>query len=196
MDAPHRSRREFMSASAGMLGGGWLWLNMPIIVSLSACARDAAVNHEPFTFLTPDEGRTMRAFAARIIPSDDGNPGAEEAGAAWFADAALDGPFADMAPPVRGGLADLDERARAAHGTAFADLDAAQQDAIMGDVVDTPFFFLGRLLVVAGVFSDPSWHGNRGRVGDRLLGIDHAAAYQPPFGYYDAEYARTNGGVS
>lgn len=111
MEPMRQTRRDFVSSSAGLLGGGWLWLNVPVIVSLSACAREAAVNDEPFVLLTPGEGRAMRAFAARIIPSADGSPGAEEAGAVWFADRALDGPFAGMLPPVREGLADLNARA-------------------------------------------------------------------------------------
>jgi gluconate 2-dehydrogenase gamma chain len=196
MEPMRPTRREFVSSSAGMLGGGWLWLNLPFVATLSACAREAALNDEPFVLFTPEEGRAMRAFAARIIPSEPGSPGAEEAGAVWFADRALDGPFAGMLPPVREGLAELDARARDTHGAAFAELDAAQQDALIGDVVDSPFFFLGRMLVVMGVFSDPSHGGGRDHVGERLLGIEHAAAYQPPFGWYDAEHARANGGAA
>lgn len=193
MDGSLPTRREFVSSTAGMLGGGWLWLNLPLLTTLSACARDAALSNEPFTTFTPAEGRAMRAFAARIIPSEPGSPGAEEAGSAWFADAALAGPFEDMGVPVREGLADLDTRAQAEHGADFADLDAAQQDALIGDVVDTPFFFLGRMLVVIGVFADPVHGGGRDGVGHALLGMEHAAAYQPPFGWYDTEYVRLNG---
>lgn len=196
MEPMRPTRREFVSSSTGLLGGGWLWLNLPAIISLSACAREAALNDEPFVTFTPVEGRAMRAFAARIIPSAEGSPGAEEAGAVWFADRALGEVFTDMLPPIREGLAALDESARATDGVAFAELAAEQQDALISDVVDTPFFFLGRMLVVMGVFSDPSWGGNRGRIGDTLLGIDHAAAYQPPFGWYDAERGRTRGGAA
>lgn len=84
-------------------------------------------------------------------------------------------------------------RAHDAHGAAFADLDAAQQDVLIGDVVHTPFFVLARMLVVMGVFSDPSWGGGRGDVGHTLLQIEHAAAYQAPFGWYDAEHTRADG---
>jgi gluconate 2-dehydrogenase gamma chain len=138
----------------------------------------------------------MRAFAARIIPADGGLPGAEEAGAAWFADAALAGPFADMREPVLAGLADLDERAQSAHAARFAELDATRQDAIIGDIAETGFFELGRMLVVMGTLSDPSWGGNRDHAGFTLLGIEHAPVYSPPFGWYDAEHARANGGAT
>jgi gluconate 2-dehydrogenase gamma chain len=190
MDWSPPTRRAFVSASAGLLGSGWLWLNLPVVAPLSACARDAARTQEPFTTLSPEQGRTARAFAARIIPSGDGLPGAEEAGAVWFIDRALGGPFADMKEPVLAGLGDLDERARSAHGVPFADATAAQQDEIIGAVTDTPFFSLGRLLVVGGVFTDPSYGGNHEHAGFTLVGMEHAPAYQPPFGWYDAEYAK------
>jgi gluconate 2-dehydrogenase gamma chain len=194
MEWSSSTRREFVSASAGLLGSGWLWLNLPVIASLSACARDAARKQEPFTTLSPEQGRAARAFAARIIPSGDGLPGAEEAGAVWFMDRALGGPFANMKQPVLAGLDDLDDRTRAAHSVDFADATSEQQDEMIGAVVDTPFFSLGRLLVVAGVFTDPTHGGNRDHAGFTLLGMEHAAAYRAPFGWYDEKHAK--GGVT
>ena len=141
----------------------------------------------------------MRAFAARIIPSGDGLPGADEAGAAWFADGALGGPLAAMRELVAGGLADLDARAQTAHGAAFADVTPEQQDAIMRDIEEEPFFFIGRMLTVLGTFSDPGHGGNRDHVGFALLEMEHAPAYQPPFGWYDEQLARgraVDGGAS
>ena len=134
----------------------------------------------------------MQAFAARIIPSDDGQPGAAEAGAAWFADGALGGPMSSARELITTGLADLDARATAAHGAAFADASADDQDAIMRAVEDTQFFFVARLLTVAGTFSDPSHGGNRDHVGFTVLQMEHAPAFRPPFGWYDEEYAREN----
>ena len=188
------TRREFVSSTSSLLGGGWLWLNLPAITTLSACAMDAARSEAPFVTLSQDEGRAMRAFAARVIPSDELGPGAEEAGAAWFADGALGGPMAGMLEPIRAGLADLDQRAQSAHGSAFADLYTTQQDAILADVVESPFFGLSRMLVVIGTFAQSEFGGNRDHVGYQLLKLEHAPAYQPPFGWYDAEHAR-NGGI-
>lgn len=141
----------------------------------------------------------MRAFAARIIPSGDGLPGADEAGAAWFADGALGGPLAAMRELIADGLADLDARAHTAHGAAFADVTSEQQDAIMRDVEEAPFFFVGRLLIVLGTFSDPVHGGNRDHAGFALLEMEHAPAFRPPFGWYDEQHTRErarNGGVS
>jgi gluconate 2-dehydrogenase gamma chain len=194
MDPSQPNRREFVSASAGLLGGGWLWLNLPVVASLSACAREAARTQQPFTTLSPEQGRTARAFAARIIPSDDGTPGAEEAGAVWFIDAALGGPFAGMKEPVLAGLADLDERAQRAHGAPFHAASPEQQDAIISAVAGASYFAMARMLVVGGVFADPAHGGNRDHAGFTLLGMEHAPAYRPPFGWYDAQYVK--GGVA
>ena len=191
----HPTRRDFVTQTSSLLGSGWLWLNLPAITTLSACAMDAARRDAPFVTLTADEGAAVRAFAARIIPSDDVGVGAEEAGAAWFVDGALGGPMAGMLEPIRAGLADLDERARAKHGVAFADALPGDQDALIGEITDTPLFQLGRMLVVMGVFADPKHGGNRNHVGFTVLKMDHQQSYQPPFGYYDAEYAK-NGGVA
>src|SRR5690606_8006186 len=106
------TRREFVSRTAGLLGSGWLWLQLPALATLSACARKAATRNEPFTNFDEREGRALRAFAARILPSDDGLPGAEEAGAAWFIDGAMDGPFGAMKELLTAGLEDLDARAQ------------------------------------------------------------------------------------
>jgi len=39
-----------------------------------------------------------------------------------------------------------------------------------------------------GMFSDPSYGGNRNGIGWELLGFRNDHAYQPPFGYYDRDY--------
>jgi hypothetical protein len=181
------SRRQFVASSASAVGGGWLWLQLPAVSALAACARDAARRAEPFATFTPAEGVAFRAFAARILPAEHGLPGAEEAGAAWFADRALGTLMPEMLAPVREGLNDLDGRARAAHGAAFERLQPAQQDALLRDVEESTFFFLARMLTLAGVFSAPEYGGNRDGAGDRILGVEHHASYQPPFGWYDEQ---------
>jgi hypothetical protein len=181
------TRRAFVASTVSGLGGGWLWLQLPAVSLLASCARDAVRRGEPFSFFTEVEAATMRAFAARIVPSEHGLPGAEEAGAVWFADGALATFFSSMQQPVREGLADLDARAASAHRTLFASLEQAQQDGIIGAVTESTFFELGRLIVLAGVFSDPGYGGNRNGASARILGVQHEAAYQPPFGWYDGQ---------
>ncbi len=41
-----------------------------------------------------------------------------------------------------------------------------------------------------GVFSDPSHGGNRDKAGWAMIGFDNRHAWQPPFGYYDAQVAQ------
>jgi gluconate 2-dehydrogenase gamma chain len=49
-----------------------------------------------------------------------------------------------------------------------------------------------RFSTVLGMFANPSYGGNTGQVGWKLLGFQAHGIYQPPFGYYDAE-ARKGG---
>lgn len=189
------SRREFVASTARLLGGGWAASSLPLLAALSACARDAARRGELLTTLTPEEGRTLAAFAAQVFPSD-GSPGAEEAGTLHFVDRGLGTFFADLREPLRAGLADLDGRARAADPAAasFADLAPERQAAVMREIEQTPFFGAARMLTVMSVFSDPSYGGNRDGVGWTLVGIEPHATHEPPFGHYDAEEMRRRGG--
>ena len=186
------TRREFLAANGRFFGGTWLLLELPLLAGLAACARDAARTGESFVTLTEGEGAAMRAFAARIIPTDE-EPGAEEAGAAYFADRALAGPFSGMAGVVLAGLRDLDARAEARWSVPFAEIPSDAQDELIRELQDTEFFASARALSVMGVLADPSYGGNRNSAADRVVGISHASTWQPPFGYYDAEYARGKG---
>jgi len=187
MHEPKRStRREFLSTGASTIGGGWLALRLPWLAALSACARDAALNGEPFTTLSAAEAAAMRAFAAQVFPTDE-TPGADEAGVVYFVDRGLGSYFAGMRPLMGDGLRDLDDRARAAGTTSFDEAPPERQLEIMREVETTPFFGTARLLAVLGMFSDPLHGGNRAGAGWTLLGMEHEASYQPPFGYYDAE---------
>jgi gluconate 2-dehydrogenase gamma chain len=185
------SRREFVARTTSALGGAWLTLGLPALTTLSACARDAARSGAPFETLDAGEGRALIALAERILPGDDTLPGATDAGAAWFVDRGLGSIFAQFAEPVRATLRDLDTRAGASgSATAFADLTAEQQDAILDEMEEDQGYFVTRMLVVYGTFSDPSYGGNLDGAGWQILDIAPAAAYEPPFGFYDAEAAR------
>ena len=188
MESPAQSHRDFI-ATLGASGAALLALQAPLLASLGACARDAALRDEPFTFLTAAQGRAMLAVADRIIPAVDDLPGAKEAGAAHFVDLALGGPLAEVKPIVLDGLADLDKRARALGGRAqsFAELAPDAQEAQLHAVEKTPFFGVAYMLVVMGTLSDPKYGANRDGTGWRLTEIQHAPRWQPPFGYYDAE---------
>ena len=110
---PVSARRVFLFGSGRAVAAGWLALQLPWLASMQACARDDAAAGVPFKSFTPTEGRAMRAFAAQILPTEAGLPGAEDAGAVHFVDRAVGvHPYAALLPELRTGLAYLDERAR------------------------------------------------------------------------------------
>jgi gluconate 2-dehydrogenase gamma chain len=183
------TRRAFLADSTRSFAASWLGIRLPLLTTLAAaCAREDAGDVETFTHLTPAEARAMREFAARIIPSDDGFPGATEAGVVYFADRALGmGFFSEAVPVLRGGLADLDARAtRMGSRNGFASLTVARQNELMREIEDTPFFAIARSLVVIGAFADPSYGGIRGGAGWKMLAIEHGTTYAAPFGWYDS----------
>lgn len=184
------SRREFVAQSASMLSGAWLITQLPMIEALGERARAAHANSEPFEVLTPAESRAMAAFAAQILPTDS-TPGATEAGAIYFIDKALGSFFAPMLAVLRPGLKALDEAARkeSSRARSFADLTSAQQIKIMKaqEKSAAEFFGRARAITLMGVFSDPAYGGGRNGVIYSLLDIQHQVAFQPPFGYYDAQ---------
>ena len=62
----------------------------------------------------------------------------------------------------------------------------SQQIEIIDEIEHTPFFAIARSLVIIGAFGDPSYGGNRGGVGWKLLAIEHGTTYAAPFGWYDS----------
>jgi gluconate 2-dehydrogenase gamma chain len=170
------------------MSAGWLSFQLPWIAVLAGCARDDASRGAAFLHLTPGEARTMQAFAERILPSDDGTPGADELGVVYFIDRALGTPyFAPNLSLLRAGLEQLDARAHAAgERRGFAWLDARRQIASMRQIERDPFFTAARTLVVIGAFADPSHGGNKGGAGWAMVGIEHRPSFSAPFGWYDA----------
>ena len=133
-----------------------------------------------FETLTADEGATLQAVVARLIPADERGPGALEAGAATYIDRALAGPLGASHRAYRDGLEALDRHARSARGARFATLDPADQDALLRDVEANAapgfgsgaagFFNLVLTHTIQGTFSDPAHGGNVDFLGWRMLG--------------------------
>jgi gluconate 2-dehydrogenase gamma chain len=118
----------------------------------------AAPTNEGFTYFVPYQAKIIRAAAARLIPTDDLGPGAEEAGVVYFIDRELastkayrgpayqQGPFLDgamtqgdqsalsMADRFRLGLEGMETYAQRLYGAGFASLTAEQQDRILSDM--------------------------------------------------------------
>jgi len=129
------------------------------------------------------------ALTSRILPSVDGRPGAREAGVLYFIDRALTTFNAGQKKQYADGIADLNRRAaRKQKGSAsFAALTPGQQDDVLRAIEKTPFFQAVHFDTICGTFALPTWGGNREHAGWRAIGLTHQPAFQPPFGYYDAE---------
>ena len=198
------TRRTFLAQSAGALGLLFLDSLTPQLIAQATQHARAAASGDPraFRFLTQPEAADFDAFAARIIPSDDGTPGAREAGAVYFADYVLSAINPEQRQDFRGALKVLSQAATQAQpGASFASLPVEKQIAVMKSMDKQPTAgeannsagnkeaeaFGGlRTMVLMGTFSDPSLHGNRSKIGWNLIGYNDQAYWAPPFGYYDA----------
>jgi gluconate 2-dehydrogenase gamma chain len=181
------SRRAFLRASAGIAGGSLLAFQLPVFLAVAQAAAAAREAGAAFLHLSLEEAGVLEAVASRILPSDD-TPGAREAGVIHFIDQALGSFMADAQADLAAGVVTLETLAAAsADGLSFAALDAERQDAILREIDTTPFFGLMHYLTVAGMFSLPSYGGNRDHAGWKLLGFTHQHVWVPPFGHYDAE---------
>jgi gluconate 2-dehydrogenase gamma chain len=187
---PDTTRREFFSGAGSTFAAAWLTTNLPgIRAAAEYAARAVREGRLAFETLGSDDAADLGALAEQIFPSDPGSPGAREAGVIHFIDRALGSFAANLADLVRDGLVEINRLAaeRYPDGGRFGALGAGRQEALMPAVAALPAFTSVRYLVVAGMFANPSYGGNRGLVGWKLLGFDDRFAWQPPFGYYDRD---------
>ena len=98
---------------------------------VSATAQAHAHGGEQGAFFNHDDAATISAFNERLMPGEPGKPGARDAGVLNYIDLALAGAYADLQDFYRGGLAALDAYCRETYKKAFAQLDTAQQDAVI-----------------------------------------------------------------
>ena len=183
------SRRNFLANSASLARGSLLVLSMPAILTACREAEQAILSGAEFQTLTEEEANEFAAIAARIMPTDD-TPGANEAGVIYFMDNVLgDAQREEILESMRSGLLELQTQVALAHNASyFHVLDEAQQDEMLTQFETTPFFNTVRYLTIAGMFSLPEYGGNRGNVGNQIIGLPGQGAWSPPFGFYDADY--------
>ncbi len=103
-------RRQALKGVAAM--GAAASLPAGVLSSAPAAAQSAPAGAPQV--LTATEAATLDALCARLIPSDDGTPGAKEARAVDYIDRSLAGYFADSRK-----------------GAAFTALSPADQDAVL-----------------------------------------------------------------
>jgi len=184
------NRRTFLTASGQLLGAGWVAFHWPTISAAAATALATAESSPSARFanFTAAQGLDLDAIASQIVPSDE-TPGAHEAGAVYFMDAALGGFFAvhreEFLSQHMSFAADFAGR----HGGAsFARSESARQIDYLGRVATTPFFQSVRFLTVLGLLAHPKYGGNRDGIGWALVGFEDRHVFSPPFGYYDRDY--------
>ena len=186
------SRRAFLRAAAAA-GAAWSAADLLSVEDALAWSAEqaAAKASGSFTVLSAAEAEAIVALSSRIIPSVDKRPGAREAGVVFFVDKALATFNAGQKKMYAEGLQDLDRRAADMFkATAFSRLTAAQQDDVIRAIEKTPFFQAVRFDTIVGTFALPTWGGNRDYAGWHMIGLEHQARFQPPFGAYDVEANR------
>jgi hypothetical protein len=188
MNKKNQSRRKFLGTGGAALGAGWAALNMP---TLLAAGEAAAANKKAvaaYKNITAEQADALAAFADQIIPPGD-SPGAVDMGVVYFMDAAFGTFMAGAKPMIDGGLIEWDLKARTMNSAVerFSELSSADQTGFLKTEEDGPLFGMLYMLVLWGMFSDPKYGGNRGGEGWKLIGFDKQHAWQPPFGYYDAQ---------
>jgi len=137
---------------------------------------------------TRDNGRTFTAHqwdavdaaCSRLIPSDDGEPGAHEARAVNYIDAQLALPdFAGLRKMFEAGLMQMD---RLCNGRSFASASTTEQDAVLRRMErgvalgrrrsSARFFRVLLTFSVEGFLCDPVYGGNHGKAGWRFIGFE------------------------
>jgi gluconate 2-dehydrogenase gamma chain len=145
---------------------------------------------QAYTNLSARQAATLEAAAARILPSDDGTPGATEAGVIHFIDRALGGFGASAKPAFEQCAAELDRRAAEVDASqTFDALSPERQDELLRAIEGQPYFGTLRTYTLFGMFAMPMYGGNRDHVGWTLIGQEREPLYTAPFGYYDAQAA-------
>jgi gluconate 2-dehydrogenase gamma chain len=140
---------------------------------------------EVYAFFNQNEGATMKAIAAQIIPGSAQDPGAAEAGAHVYIDHALAGAYSSQQQSYKRGLAAINAYSQSLYKNNFPALSASQQNGILADMQSgkaTGFYgptaaaFFTTLVghIREGTFSDPLYGGNLNLAGWKMVGFPGA----------------------
>jgi len=201
------SRRNFLTLGGAAVSAVWLSTHWPAVVAAAEHAHQAAKSSAPpkFQFFTPEEAVEIDAITARIIPSDE-TPGAREAGVVYFIDRALTTFAVDDRKTYREGLPGLQLRVHELFPALekFSAATSEQQDQVLHSLdeqtgparkhsrssgASSSFFQAVRVHTIVAFLIDPDSGGNRDGVGWKVIGREPEHVFQPPFGYYDKDYA-------
>jgi len=194
------SRRVFIHRLA-FLGGG-------VVLIGPACKRDSspaasppgpdvAATGSPYRTFTESEFAILSAACERIIPRDE-DPGAIDAHVPQYIDLMLQTKEmrkakAEFVP----GLLALNRRSRRRLGKDFVEITDEQRDEVLNQFKDSPagsaeahFFELLMVFTLEGLLGDPSYGGNKDRVGWALVGFDTS---EPPPAYDGVKHLHSHG---
>lgn len=189
------SRRSFIQRLT-FFGGG------VVLLGSTACKRpeeQAAkpttpppVGASPHGTFSGLELATVAAACERIIPRDE-DPGAKDANVPAYIDRILQTPeLKQMKTDFLQGLAALERRSQSMFKKGFVQATPEQQDELLTLFKDSGpgtgeahFYELLVVLTLEGFLGDPSYGGNKDRVGWHLVGFDTVGtvAMAPPEGY-------------
>jgi len=132
-------------------------------------------SHKTFT---NEEWEVLSAAVNRVLPKDE-DPGALEAGVPEYIDRMLQTPAMEqMRKNFVPGVAALERRAQKMFKTSFAKATPVQQDELLAIFKDSPensgearWYEMLVVLTMEGFLGDPSYGGNQGEVGWKLVGF-------------------------
>lgn len=187
------TRRMFLRAAVAA-SAAWVVADLTQVEEALAWAAQHAAEGQrhDVSVLTTEQAEVIDSLTSRILPSTEGRPGAHEAGVVFFIDRSLSTFNGAQKKLYADGVKDLNRRAARKWKGAmtFAALTPAQQDELIRGIEKTPFFQTARFDTIVGTFALPTWGGNRDYVGWQMIGFEHQARFQPPFGFYDADVNR------
>ena len=191
-DKNNVSRCRFLKSSGALTGASLLRIGVPTLIAITEAACSAKQEAAPFTTLSIADAADLAAIAARIMPSTD-TPGATEAGVIYFIDRALGAEMQGMQESLQTGLGSLNARVVNQHSDIdrFSGLNDDAQDELLTAIEGDGFFNSMWMLTITGFFAMSSYGGNKNNIAWDLIGFNgNHGAWEYPFGYYDAEYAR------
>lgn len=174
-------------ASAGAFGALWLAAGSHERLATAEHVHRQLQSPQPaLTFFSAEQAGDVEAMASRIIPTTD-TPGAREAGVVYFMDRALSTWAKAQQSVFTDGLRKLEEDVAKKYpgSSRFSALTEVQQDDVLRSIEEMSFFGTLRFATLAGMFSLPSYGGNRDFVGWTLIGQDRVLDFRPPFSWYD-----------
>jgi len=166
------SRREFIRLAA--------------TAAAATGAISCSIPKVPWRFLTLTEARTLAAICDQIIPPDK-DPGAQWASVVNYIDIQLCGPYQELRPLYREGLAQLETISAQHFGHDYSEIPAASQLALLKSIdqgtvsTESPtitsaqysFFHIVLDHTMQGFYGDPRHGGNREHASWKMLALPY-----------------------